>query len=318
MYTLHIYTNDYLYTPVVSGPVTLATSRAGAPGALTFRVVKDSVISFQEGDRVAFDLDGRSLFYGYVFTKRRSAQGVITVKAYDQLRYFKNRDTYSYAELTATDLLRRIARDFSLTCGTLADTGYAIPARVESGQSLFSIAQTALDLTFAATGELFVLYDDYGALRLSNIKEMLSSHLLSTAGISDFDYASSIDSGTYTSVRLAREESGTGQTVYYTAENPELAACWGVLQYYGTLDEEEDGAALAESLLAAYGKRTRRLAVSGAVGNPEIRAGCLLPVQMELGDLRFNDFLMAETVTHTFTEVGHTMDLTMAGGEFVE
>lgn len=317
-FVLYIYTSKYIYTPVISGSVTLTTQRAGAPGTLVFQVVKDAVISFHEGDRVSLRVSGKDLFYGFVFTKRRSSNGLITVTAYDQLRYFKNRETYSYCDLTASGLISRMAKDFSLSRGKLAETGYVIPARVESGKTLFDIAQTALDLTSEATGEMFVLYDDFGSLRLSRVGDMILDILLSGGSVGDFDYSSSIDSNTYTRIRLAREESGSGETVFYGAQNDALIKRWGVLQYYGKLDEDVSGSSLAKSLLSLYGKKTRNLKIVDAIGDTSVRAGVILPVSLDLGDMTLYDFLLAERVCHTFREGGHTMDLTLIGGEFVE
>ena len=317
-YSLYIYTAEYIYTPVTTGEITLTLQRAGAPGTLVFQVVKDNIISFHEGDRVSLNVSGADLFYGFVFTKRRNSDGIITVTAYDQLRYFKNRDTYSYSNLTASGLISRLAQDFSLSCGSIADTGYVIPARIESGQTLFDIAQTALDLTCEATGELFVLYDNFGALRLSSVNDMVLDILISGDSIGDFDYSSSIDSSTYNMVRLAREESESGETVFYGAQDDELIKRWGVLQYYGKPDEDEDGSSLARSLLSLYSKKTRNLKITDAIGNTQVRAGVLLPVSLELGDIDLYDFLLVEKVCHTFRQEGHTMDLALIGGEFVE
>ncbi|MCL2843600.1 MAG: baseplate J/gp47 family protein [Oscillospiraceae bacterium] len=47
-----IQTEAYLYTPLIAEQISLEFHRAGVPGRLTFQVVKDSVISFHEGDRV--------------------------------------------------------------------------------------------------------------------------------------------------------------------------------------------------------------------------------------------------------------------------
>lgn len=315
--SLYIYTSSYVYTPVVSGAITLTTERAGTPGKMSFKVVKDSVINFHEGDKVTFSYGGSDMFCGYVFKKQRTSDGLISVTVYDQLRYFKNKDTYSYSNLTATELINRIATDCGVFCGKLSDTGYAIPSRVESGVSLMDICQRAIDLTFDATGKLFALYDECGALRLSNIEEMALDLLIHAGAAGDFDYTSSIDDETYNYIKLAYEDNDSGETVFHCASDPELIKRWGKLQYYGKVETGEDGFALANSMLNIYGGKTRKLRISDVVGDVQVKAGCLLPVQMDLGDLDFNSFLMAEKVVHTFDHNMHTMDLTLVGGEFI-
>ena len=71
------------------------------------------------------------MFYGFVFTKSRSGRtpNVIEVTAYDQLRYFKNKDTYVYSNKKASDVIKMIAEDFGLSVGALEDTGYVIASR---------------------------------------------------------------------------------------------------------------------------------------------------------------------------------------------
>lgn len=314
---LYIYTSSYIYTPIISGTVSLTTERAGAPGKLSFKVVKDDVISFQEGDKVTLHYGGLDVFCGYVFKKQRRSDGLINVTAFDQLRYFKNKDTYSYSGLTATELIKRITADCGMSCGQLSDTGYSIPARVESGVSLMDIAQTALDFTYEATGKLFVLYDEFGALRLSNVDEMVLDLLIYPGSARDFDYTSSIDDETFNSIKLAYDDGSSGETVFYCASDAGLVKKWGKLQYYGKVESGEDGSALAKNLLGIYGRKTRRLRISDMVGDSKVRAGCLLPVQMDLGDLDFNSFLLAEKVVHSYQDDVHTMDLTLVGGEFI-
>lgn len=315
--SLCIYNNSYVYTPVISGAVSLTTERTGTPGKLVFNVVNDDVISFHEGDKVTFHIDNSDVFCGYIFKKQRTSDVIISVTAYDQLRYFKNKDTYSYSGMTASALIECLAADYGVSCGAFSDTGYYIPSRVESGICLFDIAQTAIDLTYEATGKLFVLYDEYGALKLSNVEEMVCDLLIHKGAAANFSYTSSIDDETYDYIKLAYEDKNSGETVFYCASDKDLINRWGRLQYYGKLESGEDGATLANSLLSIYGSKSRKLRISDVVGEKNIRAGCLLPVQMELGDMDFNGFLMAEKVIHTLQNNVHTMDLTLIGGEFI-
>lgn len=79
--------------PAVEEGVKLTLERKGTPGKLTFTVVKDATLNFQEGDPVKLTVDGTPMFYGFVFTKNRGKGNTIDVVAYDQLRYLKNKDT---------------------------------------------------------------------------------------------------------------------------------------------------------------------------------------------------------------------------------
>ena len=87
---LIIQSGSTILYPIVEEGISLSWDRKSSPGKLKFSVVKDSVLSFQEGDAVKLSVDGADMFYGFVFTKSRSGRtpNVIEVTAYDQLRYF--------------------------------------------------------------------------------------------------------------------------------------------------------------------------------------------------------------------------------------
>lgn len=158
--------------PVVQEGVSLALERKGAPGTLKFTVLADESLDFEEGDRVHLSVDGIDMFYGYVFAKKSVSDGLISVTAYDQLRYLKNKDTFIGTGLKASELLKRLAEDFHLQTGTIEDTGHVIDIIDEQNQTLFDMIQNALDETLTNTGKLFVLYDDVGRLCLRNINQL--------------------------------------------------------------------------------------------------------------------------------------------------
>ena len=280
-------------------------------------MVKDAGLNFQEGNPVSFRQDGKDVFYGFVFTKRRDKGGLIQVTAYDQLRYLKNKDTVREVGVKASDLLKMLAADFRLQCGEIEDTGYTIESIAEDDQSLFDIILGALDETTQATGKLFVLYDDFGKLCLRNIANMKREFLVDRDVSEDIDYSSSIDSQTYNKVKLAYENSGTGKRDVFIAQDGEAMNRWGVLQYYESVQTETGAAQKADALLKLYNRKTRTLTVKGVLGDVSVRAGTLVPVSLHLGDIVANTFMLAEKVKHTFRENEHLMDLTLIGGDFI-
>lgn len=317
MYELLIQNGGTVYLPAVEDGVTWDTERKGSPGRLSFSVVKDAGLNFQEGNPVSFRQDGKDVFYGFVFTKRRDKGGLIQVTAYDQLRYLKNKDTVREVGVTASGLLKMLAADFRLQCGEIEDTGYTIESIAEDDQSLFDIILGALDETTQATGKLFVLYDDFGKLCLRNIANMKREFLVDRDVSEDIDYSSSIDSQTYNKVKLAYENSGTGKRDVFIAQDGEAMNRWGVLQYYESVQTETGAAQKADALLKLYNRKTRTLTVKGVLGDVSVRAGTLVPVSLHLGDIVANTFMLAEKVKHTFRENEHLMDLTLIGGDFI-
>ena len=304
------------YPAVVEG-AKLTLERKVTHGKLTFTVVKDSKLNFQEGDPVKLTLDGTPMFYGFVFIKSRDKDGTIDVTAYDQLRYLKNKDTITEEGLKASDLLKRIATDFRLNLGTVEDTGYTMETVVEENQTLFDMIQNALDETLLNTGKLYVLYDDVGSLTLKDINSMKTNLLIDMEAAENFSYSSSIDDATYNKIKLAFNNEKTGKRELYVAQDGEKINQWGVLQYFEEIQTATGAAAKAEAMLAHYDRKTRKLTIKNAFARPDIRAGSAVMVSLNLGDIIANQYLMAEKVVFTFKEDENMMDLTLVGGEFV-
>lgn len=306
-----------LQAPIVKEGITWSTERKEAPGELKFSVIKDDVINFTEGNPVRLRVDGQNIFYGFVFTKKRNKDGIIDVTAYDQLRYFKNKDTYVYTNKTAGEFIRMLASDFNMQVGVIEDTGFKIASRVETNKSLFDMVQNALDLTLQNRKAMYVMYDDFGKITLKNIASMLVNILIDEETGENFDYSSSIDSQTYNRIRLFYENEKAGGINPYTKEDKDSIDRWGVLQYVDTIQKGENGSAKAEALLQLYNKKTRTLSITNALGDTRVRAGCMVAVQLNLGDVKLNNLMIVERCKHIFKESEHFMDLSLRGGEFI-
>ena len=308
---------NQIYEPVVEEGITWSTERKNAPGQLTFKVIKDDIINFTEGDAVRMKVNGTGVFYGFVFKKKRDKSNIITVTAYDQLRYLKNKDTYVYTNKTASEFISMIAADFQMNVGTIEDTQFKIASRVESNTSLFDMIGNALDLTVQNMKYMYVLYDDFGKLTLKGLDEMRLNLLIDEETGENFDYESSIDSNTYNRVKLTFDNDNTGTREVYIAQSGENINQWGVLQYYNTLKEGENGQAKADALLELYNTKTRTLSIKDALGDVRVRAGSMVVVMLNLGDINVKNLMLVEKCRHEFKESQHLMTLTLRGGEFV-
>lgn len=306
---------DKLIFPIVEDGIVWESERKGVPSKLSFTVIKDNLIAFDEGDHVRFRYDGKDIFYGFVFAKKRDKEHHIQVTAYDQLRYFKNKDTYVYSNKTASDLIKMIAADFNLKVGELDHTGFIIKDRVEDNKTLFDIVQTALDLTLAAYKKMYVLYDNFGKLMLKDIENMKLDLLICDETAENFSYTTSIDGETYNQIKLCYENKDTGKRDIYIAKDTKNINNWGILQYYETIDENIDIKTKADALLKLYNFKTRNLTINNAFGDTRVRAGTSVPVLLNLGDIINKTYLIVEKVKHTFSDNEHMMDLTMKGGD---
>lgn len=310
---LYVQNGQTVYEPVVEGSITWVTQRKGQPGKCSFTLLADSKLKIEEGNAVRLDVSGQAVFFGFIFERNWNRDGEIKVMAYDQLRYLKNKDSYNYTEKTAGEVVQMIAGDFNLQTGTLEDTDYKIPFRNEPDTSLFDIILNAMDLTMIATGRMYVLYDDVGKLVLKNVENMKLDLMIDDQAAQDYDYKVSIDGNTYNQIKLYRDNDETKKRDVFMTKHTENINKWGILQLSESLDKGVDGQTIAETYLGLYNRPEKRLTVKDAFGDIRVRAGCLVPVFLDVKDLQLKNYLLVESVTHKIDKGIHTMDLTLRG-----
>jgi len=305
-----------IYEPAVLEGIVWSTERQKQPGKVTFKVVKDAKLNFAEGDAVRLRINGKNVFYGFVFKKQRDKEKTISVTAYDQLRYLKNKDTYVYTNKSAADVIKMIAADFRLKTGTVEDTGFKIASMVEENEELFQIIQNSLDMTLQNKKKMYVLYDDFGKITLKSLGSMKVDLLIDEETGENFDYTSSIDSNTYNKIKLTYDNEKTGKREVFIAQDSKHMNDWGILQYFDTIQKSENGKAKADALLKLYNNKTRNLTIKNVCGDIRVRAGSMIVVMLNLGDMIAKNWMIVEKCKHEFKESEHLMTLTMKGGEF--
>lgn len=314
---LLIQNGNTVYAPVTQDEIVWTTERKSSPGKLEFKVLKDNIINYEEGNPISFKVNGNKVFYGFVFTKKREKDKIIKTTAYDQLRYLKNKSSYVYVDKRADELVRMIANDFQLNVGTLENTNYKIAKKSESNQALFDIILNALDETIQYKKEMYVLYDDFGQICLKNLERMKVGLIIDEETAQNFDYQSSIDTDTYNKIKLVYDNEKTGKREVYIAQDTSNMNKWGVLQYFDTIDEKTNGAVKAKTLLNLYNQKTRNLEIKNAIGDIRVRGGSLIIVNLDLGDVKLQNFMLVEKAKHTFKNGEHFMDLTLRGQDFI-
>ena len=314
---LTIQHNGKVFEPPVEEGVKIEWERTGSPGKLTFTTVKigsgsNTNMAFNEGDQVCFYYDDKPMFKGYVFTKKRDKEHRIEVTCYDQIRYLKNKYTYVFENKSATQIIEALAKDFGLNTGEMDNTSYIIPAIAEENISALDISLDVIEETLLNTGNMFVLYDNFGQLTLKNAANMVSNHLIYGETAENFDYSSSIDDETYNSIILYYKDKDEKIQIF-TASNKDRINQWGLLRYFEEVKSPTIGQNKADSLLKLYCKKTRELKVTGAFGDSTVRGGTLIPVKLDLGDTITNNYMLVEKVTHNFSNDHYTMDLKLEG-----
>lgn len=321
---LIIYNNGTIYdtSALCEGDITLTSERKGSPSKLTFKIARNTLqnggISFVEGNKVELTVNGFNVFQGYIFTKSRTKEQIITVTAYDQLRYLKNKQLYTYENKKASDVVRMIADDFKLITGEIEDTGYIIKKRKEDSSTLFDTILNAIDLTVIYSGRLFVLYDDFGKVTLKSIENMrLPLMLVSDDGaLIDFNYKTDIDSDTYNTIKLYKDNSDTGKREVYEAKDSLNQLKWGILQYYEAVPEHFNAAQIQDAAVRLLQLKNRvnqtlSLEVMGiGIGEELIRGGSGIMVKIDdLGESSANGWFLVEKCTHTWKNNEHTIKI---------
>lgn len=316
MYELLIQHDSTAYMPPVKEEVKVTTERQISPGVLEFSFV-DTGINIGNGDPVRFkDADEKEVFYGFIFRMKRDRSNIVTITAYDQIRYLKNKDTLVYENKTADGVVALIGEKYGFNIGTLANTVWVIASRVEDNVSLLDMISNALDQTLQNTGDLYILHDDFGKLNLSFLGDMYVPIMIDAETGQNYDYESSIDENTYNRIKLVYDNEDAGKREVYIAQDSSNINRWGILQYFDALQKGENGQAKADVLLQLYNKETRTLTVKDVAGDSRVRGGSLVVVQLDLGDVKLQNLMLVEKCVHKYGESKHTMDLTVSGGDF--
>lgn len=309
---LYIQNGQIVYEPVVQGDITWETQRKGQPGKCSFTLIPDSKLQIEEGNAVRLDVKGQTVFFGFIFERSWNSDGQMKVTAYDQLRYLKNKDSYNYDNLSAGEVIQMIAGDYNLQTGTLVDTQDKL-SRNEKDKTLFDVILNALDLTLIHTGKMYVLYDDAGKLVLNDVENMKLDLMINDTTAQDYDFKVSIDSDTYNQIKLYYDNNDTKKREVYMTKDTGNINKWGVLQKDESIDKGADGQAIAERYLTLYNRPAKSLSVKDAFGDIRVRAGCLIPVFLDIKEMQLKNYLLVESVTHKIDEGVHTMDLTLKG-----
>lgn len=313
---LIIQTSSNSVIPTIIEGITWETERKETPGRLTFKCFFDENNLFEEGDIVSVSYKGTPFFRGYIFTISRDKSKILSVTAYDQLRYLKNKDVYEYRNKKASEVITMLANDFKLTLGEIEDTKFIIQKRLEDNVSLFDIIQRALGITLQNTKKLYVLYDDVGKLTLKDIEKMKLDITIDESISENFSYKTSIENS-YNQIKLIKDDETQGKRKSYIFPDAGNIIKWGVLQYLDKVEEKENLQMKGEALLKIYNKKMRTLSIKNIFGDIRVRAGTSIVVRLDLGDVKVSNFMLVEKVRHTFKYQEYFMDLTLRGGDII-
>lgn len=288
------------------------TKRSSSPASLELTVMVNESIQWSPGGILTLlndEYDKKDKFYGYVTKISQSEKNEVKITAYDQTWYLKkNKDTYVFTGKRADQILKQIADDFKLKTASLPNTGYAIPSMVEDGQTLFDIVLKALDYTLINTKKMYVLWDDFGKLTLSNVEEQKLDLLIGDESLATgYTYEEDIDSEAYNKIKLVKDNKTTGKRDVYIYQDSKNMALWGTLQDYQKVDENMNAAQIKEKgsqMLELYNRPKKTFEVK-ALLNLDVRAG--QAVYIQIADVNAKAFYIVEECSQDL--IKNTMQL---------
>lgn len=287
---IQVHQGDDVIVPVVT-KVEWTTSRVGTAGRLTFSTLQNTL---RLGGTVAFYHRNEPIFLGRIFSISGGDGDEVKYIAYDNTYYFKNIDTYAYADKTIGDVIRYVCEKVNIPVGDIADTKFNL-ARVEENATYWDMILNAVDDTVLRTGQYYIFYDDFGKIKLVDNRDQIVNFLLDDETCIKFDYSSDIVNS-FNSVILG----GTHQAI----DSGHIAE-WGLLSMAED-DDAPDGNKV-QALLSLHNRPTRTFTAE-AIADIRVRAGSIFPVNIG----GFKTYFIADEVTHKI-DAG-TMSLKIVGG----
>ncbi len=141
------------------------------PSNLNIKILNKN-LNICEGDSLSLKINDEKVFFGYIFNIKIDEEGIFSIRAYDQIRYLIARDTYIYKNKSASQVFSMICDDFGIKKGTIEDTIYKIPYRIEENQRILDIIYEAMEITKKNTGNRYIIFDDFGKLCLKKYDDM--------------------------------------------------------------------------------------------------------------------------------------------------
>lgn len=338
--------NGQVYEPQIRDTVTL-TREPNKASKLSCEIKRNSIYTDQGvapftpevGDIVALTLDEQhNQFYGYIMETDKHDIDWCSITAYDQLWYMsENKHDYVYENMTLTEILYHICMtgEFGmLDPPTFQDSEFKIKSMIEEGSSYLETIEKAIDITYEHTGRKFYIWDDYGSISLTDQAWLAGDTSLEIGAgyIQSYNYVESILSDFYTASNIVEhkevEGQEKGQTITYRKEHSDqFKQKYGIITYYDSLGEGEDGNTMAVNAINKSQKVPAKLSLKGVQGDIVIRGGS--PILVNFYDTfsasnltekdRLNSgadyieyirgWFTVDSVTHTIKDGFHTMDI---------
>lgn len=290
--------------------VELKSSWNNGASKLTFSLLGDKN-SVKNGDYVTFIHEGNEVFAGFVFEHALQRDGVVKVTCYDQLRYFKAKDSVIRKNMSLKQFVKSRCEALGLRTGELEDSAVTLEPYLFDNQTNLDMIYESINTNLLLNGYYYCLRDEFGKVALKELYSLrLPLQLGDMSGVYDFQSTSSIDVDTYNRVKLAKDNEASGKRDVYIAQDSSTFDTFGVLQYFEKVTSDLNESQLkerAEMLLKVKNRETKKLELS-ALGDSTVLGGNGIYVKIE--EAGIDGWAIVESVTHKFTNP-YTMKLSL-------
>ncbi len=203
-----------------------------------------------------------------------------------------------------------ICADFGLQVGSVEETNYIIPYRIEENQTIFDIIYTALDLTKNFNKKNYIFFDDFGKISLKSYENMKLPVLIDTNKYTiNYFHTTSIDKNVYNSIKVSLKNKKTKIISTYLEEDNTSKSKWGTLRKFERLPNDFNSVQAknyAKNLLSISNKLNEKIEIV-CFGNEKVKGGNIINL---LIDEKLKNVLVEEC-THIISNNEHIMKLNL-------
>ncbi len=309
--------------------VTLNLELEGNAGQMELSYLSKHRVDISEGDTVSLKVNGKKMFYGWVFKKEIDASNSVKLKVYDIKRYLAYKDVDVTGQETIDQFFTRICTVMNIKHKVVNTSDYIIPIKIHDGETYNNMLQYAIDQTLIGTNgqQRFCVRANGDTLELVNCINQLTDILIGDKRyLTNYHFSSDIEN-TYTTFKVQRDVASEEQKKLSKTEqillrttlvsvNRENVDKWGDLQYYEKKDSKWTDTQLAQYMnhvSQVYSKKTKTLKLN-CLGDTQCIPGNVILV--DIADLHSENvakrkFVLITAATHNITHNLHTMELTV-------